>query len=380
MTPNPFAEPMPVGADVLKDMLFRLCGASRDVGIIFLDTRGRIRAWRGGVEGLLGYCEEEVLDKHISLIFTPEDVALGLDTQELRAAEQDGSSDDDRWHVRKDGARIWVCGSMVALRSEQGELLGYGKVVTDRTDLIAQLDLLKDQLQTDRQMREAQNRFYARICHEIRNSLAPLRSAVEVMRLEPSGEQKSFTLGLLDRQLTLLSRMVQDLRNGIQVGVAGPQLNLHRLDLTDFLQRCAELVLNQMREKDLGFHYLLPQGPLRVQADPERLQQAVYNLLDNAIKFTPAGGAVSLRLSVESGDAVIRIHDTGMGISADALPKLLSGLSQDVRRTRNAVDSGLGLGIVTEIVQAHGGVVEVRSSGLGKGSEFTICLPILQDT
>jgi PAS domain S-box-containing protein len=375
MSADPSSLDSPRKGEQVERMLHLLASAPAAHVMVFVDTEGFILGWCGGAESVFGYSEKEILGKNISLIFTSEDLILGLDALERRAAAQDGFSENDRWHVRKDGGRSWMFGLLTALRDENQELVGYAKVMTDRTDLRGQMETLANQVHAGEQLAQKRERFYARLSHEIRNSLAPLRSAVDLLRRDPEGSPREFTLGLLDRQLALLLRMTRDLQHGSPHEDIAENLSLHLFDLRDFMVNCMNAVTEAADRKSLALHHQLPDAPVNVEADPDRLHQVFYNLLDNAIKYTPEGGKISVRLSVEGRQAVVRINDNGQGISADLLPKVFDELSRDARHAC-LEGSGLGLSIVRDLVQAHGGTVEVRSEGDGKGSQFSVRLPL----
>lgn len=149
--------------------------------------------------------------------------------------------------------------------------------------------------------------------------------------------------------------------------------------LQDVLQRAADAVLPHAQKKQQAFHVKLLPAPVHAHVDPDRIRQAVINLLENAVKYTPEGGTIWLKFSTEADEAVIRVEDDGNGIDSEALPQLFDLFTSPRRTpTNDQLGAGLGLGLplVKELAALHGGTVQVRSPGPGKGAEFVVRLPL----
>ncbi|AKJ27357.1 chemotaxis protein methyltransferase CheR [Caldimonas brevitalea] len=362
--------------EALAERLLQLFLAqTHEHAVALLDVDGTIVGWRGAAEHVFGYREAEVLGQPISLIFTEEDVERRTDRFERLAASVSGVEEDDRWHVRHDGTRIWLSGTIMALRDERNELVGYGKIMRDRTDLRARIETLEHRIEELEQSHRHKDVFFARLSHEVRNSLAPLRNAAELIRRTQNPAELRFPLSLVQRQLELLGRMAQDLTEVARAAAGKLTLAVERLDLNAQLQLCAEASRAHAEGKQQELQVLLPETSVELQADPERLQQVVFNLLDNAIKYTPEHGRIWLKLAIEGPDAVIRVRDTGRGMGPELLPRVFDLFTQGAPDEAEG-GFGVGLSLVKDLVHAHGGTVEVRSEGGGKGSEFTVRLPM----
>ncbi len=361
----------PVHVDRLFQLLIR---QSRDHAFVLLDTGGRITAWRGAAQDILGYTEDEVLGEPASLLFTPEDNAIGLSGLELRVAAAKGRCEDDRWHVRKDGLRVWISGVVTALTAD-GELLGYAKVMRDRTDVRGQLDTYKNRSEQYGRRLADQDAVFARVAHEMRNALAPIRHGAELLVRSAEAGQRLLAFSMVERQMGVLERMLQDLTDAARINAGKLELRRRRFDLVQVLHAVAEALRTRAAQKGHALAELLPEGAVMIEADPERVHQVVFNLLDNAIKYTPAGGRIWLKCTLEDADAVVRVQDTGVGIPAELLPVIFEMFTQEAPMDAEG-GYGIGLSLVKELVQAHQGVVEVRSEGRGKGTEFTVRLPI----
>lgn len=171
--------------EATEDLLQRLLEQSRDHALILLDPGGRILDWLAGSEHMFGYAAAEVVGQSIELIFTPEDLAFGAARHELEVARSVGKGEDDRWLLRKDGTRIWVSGVLTALR-EGDEVIGYGKVLRDRTDLKTQVDTLEHRASALGASNERKRLFLSKLVHELRNPLSSMLGAVRLARASSS--------------------------------------------------------------------------------------------------------------------------------------------------------------------------------------------------
>jgi len=221
--------------------------------------------------------------------------------------------------------------------------------------------------------------FIVVLSHELRNSLAVLRNAAGVLRMEkcpaPSVVQ---TRLLIERQVGQMTRLVEDL---MQVArIRGGQLRLQRarIDLRTVLTHALQSVAFDMQRRDHCVTASIPEPPMWLDADATRLEQVFVNLLSNAAKYTASGGHINLSLTREGTAAVVRIRDDGIGIAAELLPRVFD-LFVQADATSERADSGLGIGLalVRSLVASHGGEVSAASEGIGRGSELTVRLPLV---
>ena len=223
----------------------------------------------------------------------------------------------------------------------------------------------EEALALERARRQA---FVSTLAHELRQPLSTLLMAVETVRLAPERAAE-----VMKRQIGQMSRMVEDLMDSTRWALGRVALKTERVDLRDIVNFAG---LDARPDVEAHGHQLVVTSgsdPLWIDADPQRLHQVLSNLLVNATRYTDVGGRISLSTSRRAGTVTLRVTDTGRGIAPDVLPHLFDPFA----RTR-AFDSpglGLGLSIVREIVTLHGGHIEVRSPGLGQGSEFIVTLP-----
>ncbi|HRO61306.1 MAG TPA: histidine kinase dimerization/phospho-acceptor domain-containing protein [Burkholderiaceae bacterium] len=190
---------------------------THDQVVLVLDPEGRIVHALGSMERTFGYPPAELVGHSTSLLFVPEDRAMQLDRHELATAALLGSMEDDRWMLRNDGARIWVVGSVTALVDDDRRLLGFAKAMRERTNLRGETEALRNRAVAGRRIEERHVMLLGSLAHELRNPLAPLVSATELLRRYCSDEQARLPLQIIDRQLALLRRLVEDVMDAMRI-------------------------------------------------------------------------------------------------------------------------------------------------------------------
>ena len=272
--------------------------------------------------------------------------------------------------VFADGEVRTIYGNAVPLRDDRGRVAGAISAFVDITRLKEAEDALRE---ADRRKDE----FLATLAHELRNPLAPLRTAVSILRMVgPKDAQLEGVRDMIERQVNQLVRLVDDLLDLSRVSRGKIALRRERVPLSAVVQHAVETSGPLI---EAGKHRLtISDAPetVSVEGDLTRLAQVVSNLLNNAAKYTPEGGHITLSVGAEGGQAVVRVRDTGVGIPADMLPNVFQMFTQ-VDRTLGRSQGGLGIGLalVRRLVEMHGGTVEVHSEGEGRGSEFAVRLP-----
>ncbi|HEX6993417.1 MAG TPA: HAMP domain-containing sensor histidine kinase [Gammaproteobacteria bacterium] len=217
--------------------------------------------------------------------------------------------------------------------------------------------------------------FLATLAHELRNPLSCLRTAMDLVEALLPDEPRARELkGMIRRQLNHLFRLVEDLSDASSILEGRVVLKTERLDLRQVLFDAVEVVAPLMTERQHLLASRMPESPLYLKGDGMRLTQLVVNLLNNAAKFTPVGGRIEIGLDAQDEHAVIVVRDNGIGIDPVLLPRLFDRLVQ--ARPSGAAGMGLGLPLVRQIAELHGGSVAARSDGIGKGSEFVVRLPL----
>jgi signal transduction histidine kinase len=230
-----------------------------------------------------------------------------------------------------------------------------------------------------RQADRRKNEFLAMLAHELRNPLAPIRNAAEVIRMCKTDPAKlEWAYNVMDRQIGHMSRLIEDLLDIARI--TRGLIKLHRVatDLNEIVKRSVDAAHGIISSKGLHLQTDFFRGSVSISADITRMEQVIWNLLNNAAKFTDAGGTISVQTDRSDAWAVLRVRDTGRGMSADLLPHVFDLFTQGSRSLdRSEGGLGIGLTLVQNLVRMHGGNVEAKSKGVGLGSEFIVRLPVL---
>ena len=340
----------------------------KDYAIFMLDSGGHIVSWNTGAEHIKGYKASEIIGKHFSVFYPAEDIARKWPEHELTVARAEGRFEDEGWRLRKDGSRFWANVIIAALYDNEHRVRGFAKVTRDLS-VRRRIEALEE---SERQM----NEFLAMLAHELRNPLASIVNALGLMRSKPGEDQAEFR-AVLERQTALLARIVDDLLDVSRITRGKISLKREILDMNRMITRtlasCRPLIDAHRHALELR----LPDEELPVDGDSTRLSQVVFNLISNAVKYTPDGGRITIAVKREDGEAVLRVHDTGIGIAPALLPKVFDLFVQG-DRSLDRTEGGLGIGltVVRRLIEMHGGSVSAASSGHGEGSEFVVRLPL----
>jgi PAS domain S-box-containing protein len=337
-----------------------------------LDPEGRVVSWNAGAERIKGYKGPEIIGRHFST-FYPEDARRRKwPEQELVMAKEKGHFEDEGPRLRKDGSTFWANVVISPVFGADGELLGYAKVTRDLTDQKRVEALEKAEKQT--------NEFLAMLAHELRNPLAPIRNALQLLAKKPTADPAEIWVReVLQRQTVQMTRLVDDLLDASRVTRSTVSLSKAWLDLSKAIRDAVDGSAQWMQVRQHTLAVSLPEEKLEIDADPVRLNQVIQNLLHNAAKFTPNGGRIEIAAARDGERAVIRIKDNGIGMT----PELLKTAFELFKQGQQGIDRpegglGVGLTLAERLVALHGGALEARSEGPGRGSEFIVRLPIRQ--
>jgi CheY-like chemotaxis protein len=251
-------------------------------------------------------------------------------------------------------------------------------------DLTGRAAIALDNAQLYQQLHDEdrhKNEFLAMLGHELRNPLTPIRNAAELLRrVGPDPERLNWAQGVIERQVKHLARLVDDLLDVSRITRGKIELHQEPLEVSEAIRTAVEISRPLLESRGHRFTISAPARPLWIKADPGRIAQVLGNLLNNAAKYTPEGGAISLTANQEDNDVVFRVVDNGTGISRDMLSNIFDLFAQG-ERPPNSLHDGLGVGLtlVRHLVHLHGGSVDVFSAGPNKGSEFVVRLPLLRD-
>ncbi|WP_051155374.1 CheR family methyltransferase [Noviherbaspirillum massiliense] len=356
--------------------------STRDYAIITTDKQGRVTSWNQGAQRMFGFTEEEMLGKSSDVIFLPEDIAAGVPDEERRLACEQGSAAGERWQLRKDGSRLFCSGVMTQLRD--GGFDGFAWIARDLTS--SKQAESQREAQLSRERAEAQeesiqkDQFLAVMSHELKQPLnlininAEMLARLPEVRNSPAGMKAA---GIIQRSVLSQAKIIDDLLDLSRLSTGKLALTMGEVNLSAVIESIAEVMRSDASAAGLQITVSGADSPVFVRADHVRTEQIVWNLLSNAVKFTPAGGSIAVSVSREDGMARLDVADSGQGIAPEFLPHVFDIFRQAApATTRNKGGLGIGLALVKQLTDLHGGRVEAASEGPGKGSRFSIWLPL----
>jgi PAS domain S-box-containing protein len=373
------------GLQASEERLRLLIEGARDFAILMLDPTGCIMSWNTGAERVLGFSEEEAVGQPFAILFTPEDRDASAPERELVEASRVGRAFDERWHVRKDGSRLWGSGVTTALRESDGTLQGFVKVLRDETARrqaqTERDELLSREKAARRNAEDAirvRDQFVATMSHELRTPLSAILLWTKLLQNGTIGmERLKEGLEAIERSAEAQKQLINDLLDTSRIKAGKLRLDMRDTELAPLVKAAIDTIAPTAEAKRMRVEADLAKDIGNVWADPDRLQQVVWNLLTNAVKFTPSGGRVEVWLGRNGGEIELRVADTGKGIEPKFLERVFAPFSQvDTATTRLHGGLGLGMAISKEIVELHGGTIRVESPGLGQGTTFFVRLPL----
>ncbi|SPA43626.1 Putative sensor hybrid histidine kinase with PAS domain [Cupriavidus taiwanensis] len=332
-----------------------------------LSLDGTIRSWNAGARALAGHTAEEAAGRPLAWLYTRQDAAAGRPQAALEAARACGQWAGEERLARKDGSVMRCATRMVLVRDAAGCPEGLLWTARDLSDAL-RLEML------DAGNRRLQS-FLAILAHELRNPLAPVRNAVEVIVLTPdTGPRVRRCAEIIDRQLRQVERLVNDLLDVGRVTAGKLKMELTPTSYNEVIATSLEAIRPTLEASGQQLVVALPEVSPFVRADAARLGQVLLNLLSNAAKYTPRGGTVCVHVSVEAERVITAVSDTGRGLERAALDRIFNLFTQESDAgSRSGL--GIGLALAKAILEAHGGAIQADSPGAGKGSTFTVILP-----
>jgi len=364
-----------------------------DYAIFMLDVNGRVATWNSGAQRIKGYSADEIIGRHFSIFYPAEARDSGWPDYELKMAAEKGSFVDNGWRLRKDGTTLWANVTISALRDGTGHLVGYAKLTRDlteskRVEAVELANQHRDEiLEAERSARMAAQRatrvkdeFLATLSHELRTPLSAILGWTQVLLkggVESDPAKRRRAIEVIDRNARAQVQLIDDLLDLSRIMTGKIRLDLQQVSLLAVVEAAVDSARPTADAKDIRLKAILDQVQATINGDAARLQQVVWNLLTNAIKFTPKGGQVQVLLQRVNSHLELSVSDTGIGIPASFLPQVFDRFSQrDSSTTRVFGGLGLGLAISKQLVELHGGSIRATSQGEGLGSTFFVELPL----
>jgi PAS domain S-box-containing protein len=357
-------------AAALQERLAAIVESSDDI-IVSKTLDGIITSWNKGAQRILGYSADDVIGKHVSMLMPPESIE---DTELILGKIRRGEKVDhyETRRRRKDGVVIDVSLTVSPIRDSAGRIIGASKIGRD----ISKQKLIEaERRETERRKDE----FLAMLAHELRNPLASINSAVQLFGKLETEHELEWAKDVVQRQVSHLARLIDDLLDVSRITRGKISLRKESFSLSPVVRSALEAVHSLIEERKLELGVSLS-GTLRIEADPLRIEQVLVNLLTNAAKYTDFGGHIGLSARDEGSEVVIKVWDTGVGITPELRTRIFDLFVQGDRTiARSEGGLGIGLTLVKSLVEMHGGRVSVASEGPGTGSEFTVRLPALRE-
>jgi PAS domain S-box-containing protein len=385
-------------SDLISHRLAAIVDDSDDA-IVGKDLSSIITSWNKGAERIFGYSADEMIGTSITRIIPPE---LQSQEAEIVARLSRGERFDhfDTIRLTKDGRRLHVSLTISPIKDTHGNVVGASKIARDITDRKLAEEALREAqkiaqeasaakqrlLESERAARSEiekashmKDEFLATLSHELRTPLNAVLGWANALRLgRPGPEELREGLEAIERNARAQAQMIDELLDMSRIISGKVRLDVQRLDLPAIVAASIDAVRASASTKGVRLQIVIDPLNAPVSGDPNRLQQVFWNLLNNAVKFTPKQGRVQVLLQRVDSHVEVSIIDTGEGISSDLLPYIFDRFKQaDASTTRHHGGLGLGLAIVKQLVELHGGSVRAESAGLGKGATFIVSFPLL---
>jgi len=361
--------------------------ASSDDAIISKDLNGIVMSWNDAAERMFGYTADEMIGESIRKLIpadrqSEEDEVLSR----LRRGEKVDHFDTIRQH--KSGTLVPISLTVSPVLDADGRVVGASKIARDVSDKRAAeaererlLAIAEGNAAAAQQASRLKDEFLATLSHELRT---PLNAILGYSRMIKSGivtpENQVRAIAAVERNAAALAQIVEDVLDVSRIISGKLRLQVEPIDLGDVVRHAIETVRPAADAKHIRLEVAIEPDAGRVSGDAERLQQVVWNILSNAVKFTPRDGRVDVRVASEDGSVALTVRDTGIGITKEFLPHIFERFrQQDSSTTRERGGLGLGLGIARQLVEMHGGTIEATSDGPDTGATFRVVLPQVSD-
>ncbi|HEX2542069.1 MAG TPA: PAS domain S-box protein [Caldimonas sp.] len=344
----------------------------KDHAMFLVDPEGRVVSWNPAAQRVLGHDAAAMVGKDAALLYPADDRAAGKPQAELAAVAHAGFFHDQGWRVRADGSRLWCDVSITSIRTDEGAMKGFVHIVRDLTEQ-RRIEALEAE---GRRLQE----FMAMLSHELRNPLAPIRTAVSILKLPQGQQQTGRYADMIGRQVAQLTRLVDDLMDVSRITTGKIELERAPLELNTLVQLAVDSMRSTLDAHGHALQLTLAPQAVFIDGDSVRLTQVVVNLLGNAAKFTEPNGRIEVAVRRNHSVVRVEVSDNGVGMSQSLLERAFDPFVQGERSlARTEGGLGIGLTLVKRIVDLHGGSVVAASAGPGHGAKFTVTLPMVKD-
>ena len=347
-----------------------------EYAIYLLDPNGQIMTWNHGAEKIKQFSASEIIGKNFACFYTPEDVAANRPQRNLEVAARLGHVRDQGIRVRKDGTTFPAEVVITALLDDHGELRGFSKVTRDLTDQMRAREIEAEKIAAEK-ANATKDEFLAKLSHELRTPLTPALAAASFMAENLSEFPAKFAedIQLIRRNVQLEARLIDDLLDLTRISAGKIDLHQQHVDAHEVVNDALKMVQSDANRKGQKIPTEWAAENHHIWADPVRIEQVFWNLLNNAVKFTAPGGEIAIKTRNEDGFCRFVISDNGIGIAPEKQANLFTAFEQgETGTSRQFGGLGLGLAICKSLVELHGGTIEVSSRGRGFGTTASVTL------
>lgn len=356
---------------------------SSEDAIVSKSLEGVIQSWNSGAERIFGYSADEAVGKHITLIIPPD--RLDEETHIIDCIRRgEPVAHFETIRLRKDGTPIDISLTVSPVKSVDGRIIGASKIARDTTerrrlekereDLLIREQAARSQAE---QASHLKDEFLATLSHELRTPLNAIVGWSQILSMDSEAEELAEGLDAIRRNARAQAHLIEDLLDMSRIISGKVRLDVQSVDMVSVVQAAIDAVRPAADAKGIRLRKVLDPNAGPVSGDPTRLQQVIWNLLTNSIKFTPKGGKVDIVMERVNSHVEITVSDTGIGINLEHLPVIFERFRQvDSSISRSYGGLGIGLSIVKQLIELHGGSVSAKSEGTGRGSTFVVELPL----
>lgn len=356
-----------------------------DYAIFMLDPTGHIVTWNEGAQRIKGYSADDIIGRHFSTFYLPEEARSGKPEWELEVARREGRYEEEGWRVRRDGSRFWASVVITALRDPMGRLRGFGKVTRDLTERHARE--LEREAAVEREARQlrahadrmarlerTKTEFLNLASHELRGPLTVVRGYNSMFEDGSiSGDRVPPVARLIEAKLAQIDLLVEQMLETARLEYGDVVLQRTTFDLGKLV--CDQLDTFRPLARGHELTAEVQAEPVIIDGDRSRIGTVVANLIDNALKYSPDGGEIRCTLTRRDDEVVLQVSDHGIGIAEEHMSRLFMRFGRlPTEENISIAGTGLGLFLCREIANRHGGAL-IAESELGRGSTFTLTLP-----
>jgi PAS domain S-box-containing protein len=358
------------------ELLYEAIVDSSDDAIVSKNLQSIIMSWNPAAERIFGYTAEEIIGQPINKLLPPD--RLDEETHIIARLQRGERLEHfETKRRRKDGELIDVSLTISPIRNAEGVIVGASKIARDIT---AQKTAQRRLAQANEELRRANQikaEFLTTLSHELRTPLNAILGWVQILKDNPKAEDVAQAVPIIERNVRVQSQLIEDLLDMSRIEAGKMKLDIQQIDLADLVAAGMESVRPAADAKQIRLTSAFSNVFGTVIGDKDRLQQVIWNLLTNAIKFTPKRGRIHTVIKRVDSHVEISVNDSGQGIAPEFLPHVFDRFRQgDATTTRHHGGLGLGLSIVKHLTELHGGNVKATSEGVGHGATFSVCLPL----